>query len=162
MHTCNIVGVLVPVNTCFISNGRKKDGHWTGEQIPGPMQVLGLLQVLLHPDETIQQVFSYTSSWKIWPQLSGAVPAACPQVSREAGAASGEPLLLSLGLLLSLLPLFWLSTSPGVSICLEGEFSVVRIQMNSFNWENILLGSKPEFQRGMCGCGGRSYVFFNV
>ena len=29
---------------------QEKDGHWTGEQVPGPMQVLGLLQVLLHPE----------------------------------------------------------------------------------------------------------------
>ena len=50
MHTCNIVGVLVPVNTWFISVGKKRTDNGQMSQ-PGPVQVLGLLQVLLHPDD---------------------------------------------------------------------------------------------------------------
>ena len=85
---------------------QEKDGHCAGEQVPGPVQVLGLLQVLLHPEEDPTGVLLLLL--KDLTLIIRSSARGLPTSEPGGPAASGEPLCLSLGLLL---PLSWLSTS---------------------------------------------------
>ena len=77
---------------------QEKDGHWTGEQVPGSMQVLGLLQVLLHPEEDPTGVLLLLL--KDLTLIIRSSARGLPTSEPGGPAASGEPLCLSLGLLL--------------------------------------------------------------
>ena len=88
---------------------QEKDGHWTGEQVPGPVQVLGLLQVLLHPEDPTGVLLLPLKDLTLIIRSSGR---SLPTSEPGGPAASGKPLGLSLGLLLpppSLLAFYILS-----------------------------------------------------